>query len=427
MRRRGRYASVLGQYLPSVGIFIAVFVAVLAANETVGGPDGIARALLVACISSVIGVAIVGVVIVRPYEKAMHRRRAADKEREAEFRADAERRQFERDLNVALEMSQSEEDALELTERALLTAVPDARAELLLASHVDGELRRVAVSAPDAASPGCPVRSTDECPAARTSQALRFGDAADIDACPKLRLRADGLDTSCRSATCVPVSIMGKTTGVVHVLHGARLPDDARTVSNLESIAQQVGQRVGMLRIMAETQLQASTDGLTGLLNRRSLESKLRVLRNDGTPFVFAMADLDHFKRLNDTHGHDAGDRALRLFADVTRSSLRPVDLACRYGGEEFAIVITDATVREAVRTLERLREHLALALHEGTVPPFTVSVGVAGSRRAEDLASLARRADAALYEAKEQGRNRVVAASDATVDAGREGVVTGS
>lgn len=427
MTTEDRRASISRQYLPAVGIFIAVFAVLLAINETLDGPEGILRALSVVVVSSTTGVAIVGMAIVRPYEKRMHERRAAHAAREAEFRAESERRKFERELGVALDMAQSEDDALELTERALHQVVPDSRAELLLAGHVDGELQRVAVSAPDGRPPRCRVTSTDGCPAARTSQTMTFDDCGGIDACPQLRARATGADGDRCAATCVPVSIMGRTMGVVHLTHEARPEEDERRLLNLESIAQQVGQRIGMLRIMAETQLQASTDGLTGLLNRRSLENRLRVLRHQGTPFVFAMADLDHFKRLNDTHGHDAGDRALRLFSDVVRSSVRPADLPCRYGGEEFAIVLVDTTLADATRSMERLREQLALALHEGSLPAFTVSIGLAEPLPTEDLRALARRADAALYEAKEQGRNRVVAAGTATPDVAAEDAVTAS
>ncbi|MCZ7529113.1 MAG: sensor domain-containing diguanylate cyclase [Acidimicrobiia bacterium] len=407
MSRESPYASIVRQYIPAVAIFVGSFVSVLVINEAVGGPEGIARALLVGVAGSVIGVTIAGVVIVRPYEVRMieRRRRAAREERL--YRIGASRREFETNLGIALEMTETEEDALELAERALRTAAPDTWAEVLAADKGTEDLRRVAVCSVDGEPPMCSVESPDRCPAARNSRTLTFSDSDSIDACPRLADRPQG---RC-SATCVPLSIMGQTVGVVHVTGEPGSSIDDRVTEDLETLALHLGQRLGMLRVMAETQLEASTDGLTGLLNRRSLESRIRVLRNQGTPFVFAMADLDHFKRLNDTHGHEAGDRALRLFANVLRRSVRPVDLVCRYGGEEFAIVLAESTLDEATRTMERLREHLALALHRGSVPRFTVSIGLAEQGPDEDLADLARRADTALYAAKDAGRNRVVAA----------------
>ena len=107
---------------------------------------------------------------------------------------------------------------------------------------------------------------------------------------------------------------------------------------------------------MAETQLQASTDNLTGLLNRRTLENRCRRPAQRATPFALAMADLDHFKELNDTYGHETGDRALRLFAETLRASCATEDLLCRHGGEEFAIVLPDCTRPDAHAALEAVR-----------------------------------------------------------------------
>jgi diguanylate cyclase (GGDEF)-like protein len=131
------------------------------------------------------------------------------------------------------------------------------------------------------------------------------------------------------------------------------------------------------------------------------------------------MGDLDHFKALNDTHGHDAGDRALRVFARTMRAALRGDDIVSRYGGEEFVLVLPDLSVEEARSALERIRESLALAINAGNVPPFTASFGVAHSSNAEDIEELLRVADAALFRAKREGRNRVV------VDAGTNGAGT--
>jgi diguanylate cyclase (GGDEF)-like protein len=157
--------------------------------------------------------------------------------------------------------------------------------------------------------------------------------------------------------------------------------------------------------------MQAQTDPLTGLLNRRSLENRVRDLRAAGTPYALAYGDLDQFKLLNDTHGHEDGDQALRLFARVLGDSLRPNDVAARYGGEEFVIVLPDCNTATAMSILERVRENLALALSTGHSPSFTVTFGLASSAYASDFDEILAIADGALLEAKSAGRNRVVLA----------------
>ena len=146
-------------------------------------------------------------------------------------------------------------------------------------------------------------------------------------------------------------------------------------------------------------------------MNRSSLEVEVRALADQDLPYIVAYGDLDHFKQLNDVYGHDAGDRALRLFARVLRDSLRPNDIPARYGGEEFVVVIPDCSVPETVSVINRLREKLAAAQHGGTVPPFTVSFGVASGRLGTPFDDTVELADGALLEAKSQGRDRVVVA----------------
>ena len=201
---------------------------------------------------------------------------------------------------------------------------------------------------------------------------------------------------------------MGRTVGVVHATGEVDEPLDDDAVAALQTLANQAGNRVGMLRVMAETQLQASTDGLTGLVNRRSLENRVRHLRSEGTEYALVMADLDHFKALNDAYGHETGDRALRIFSETLRGALRTDDLACRYGGEEFAIVLPGVDVHQAVEAVQRIREALDDETGRGDTPTFTASFGIACSEDADGFDDLVSRADAALFAAKDAGRNRI-------------------
>jgi diguanylate cyclase (GGDEF)-like protein len=202
--------------------------------------------------------------------------------------------------------------------------------------------------------------------------------------------------------------MLGRSIGVLHAVGPARVHPEGERVAQMEVVADQVGARIGMLRVMEQTHLQAATDSLTGLINRRTVENEVREMIHRGGRFCLAMGDLDHFKILNDTHGHDAGDRALRLFARVMKGSLRQNDLISRFGGEEFVLVLPELGAEEAVGALQRAQEQLLLALSEGSVPPFTVSFGVAHSDACSSFEELVRLADHALFRAKREGRNRV-------------------
>ncbi len=165
----------------------------------------------------------------------------------------------------------------------------------------------------------------------------------------------------------------------------------------------------------------AVTDPLTGLYNRRYLDNHLNVLFNRsmarGRPLSVLITDIDRFKQVNDTYGHDGGDEVLREFANRVRSTIRGADLACRYGGEEFVVVMPDTSPEIAATVAERLRAAIESApfmlKHSGEALNVTASFGIA-SRIASVLTpdQLMKQADLALYEAKNTGRNRVVAAA---------------
>jgi diguanylate cyclase (GGDEF)-like protein len=169
----------------------------------------------------------------------------------------------------------------------------------------------------------------------------------------------------------------------------------------------------------------AHIDPLTGLPNRRALMERLRYqwarIGRHGGQLSFIMADIDHFKRVNDVHGHQIGDKMLQEVADVIARQCREVDLPARYGGEEFAIVVPDETTSGATCLAERCREEIAkvrLAVNGETVA-VTASFGVADANNLPSLEALMKRADEALYRAKQAGRNLVRSYDeDATIPA---------
>ena len=321
-------------------------------------------------------------------------------------REDAARQHFKNRLHDALDMIDNESDLLAVVRRSMVSTAGERPAELLLADNSRAHLQ-LAVDHPEAGGAGCPVQSPWDCVAMRRGQTIVFESSDQINVCPKLRERPEG---SC-SAVCVPVTFMGGALGVLHATGPDHQPPDVDTVERLSVLAAEVGTRIGTVRAVARTQLQASTDPLTGLPNRRNLEEQVSLLLAQNMPFAVVLADLDHFKQINDTYGHDAGDRALRLFARILRSSLRPDDIPARYGGEEFAIVLPNCDAHVAVATLERIRESLTLALLDGRCPAFTASFGVAMSDNADAFDDIIAIADEALFAAKDAGRNRVIVA----------------
>jgi diguanylate cyclase (GGDEF)-like protein len=330
-------------------------------------------------------------------------RRAGRRERDR--RHVAVQHAYEGQVQQALEMTKAEPEVYGIVGAALHQAMPHLKVEMLIADSSRAHFRRALTN--NGEFEGCRVASPLLCPAATVGHALLFPSSRALDACPYLKDRPAG---AC-SAACVPVSIAGRTIGVTHAVgpDGA-LPAEA-DLATLNFTSRRGSERIAMIRAFATSEMQAQTDPLTGLLNRRSLENGVRDLRADGVPYALAYGDLDHFKVLNDTHGHDAGDQALRLFARVLGDSLRPGDIAARYGGEEFVLVLPNCSTVTAMSILERVRENLALALNAGHVPAFTVTFGLASSAYATDFDDVVAIADQALLDAKALGRNRVALA----------------
>lgn len=171
-------------------------------------------------------------------------------------------------------------------------------------------------------------------------------------------------------------------------------------------------------RNLEDVQREALTDPLTGINNRKSFDGHLRhnamMAMEDGTPLCLAMIDIDHFKRFNDTYGHVTGDQVLKLVANILKDNLKGRDVPARYGGEEFAIVFPHTELHQAKHVAEHIRNAVSskrlrnrqTGMEMGSI---TLSVGLAEFRPGEPLTDLIERADAALYKAKNEGRNRVL------------------
>jgi diguanylate cyclase (GGDEF)-like protein len=340
-----------------------------------------------------------------PFRRALERQHLSVETGRTLLLQQAASREIDAQIMRGLEMAETEVEIIDVARHTLQIAVSGHAAEIRLADSSHAHLRLVAES-PDDGGPGCSVETPASCPAVRRGHPLSFESSHVIDACPRLRDRPSG-DVS---AVCVPISLLGRAAGVLHVTGAAGVPPTQETVERLRLLGAGVGSRLGMVRSLSDSALQASTDPLTGLLNRRALEAAVAPLERAAKRYAVIALDLDHFKVLNDTHGHVTGDQALRLFARVLRASLREEDLVARIGGEEFIAVLPNTSATAAVSLAERIRLELTDALSGGSVPGFTVSAGIVDTTEALTFDELAHLADARLYTAKNNGRDRIEA-----------------
>lgn len=227
---------------------------------------------------------------------------------------------------------------------------------------------------------------------------------------PEVWPELDAVLPGAGNVVVVPLVADGRDVGLAALETSQNRP--TFPVDELETVDQSVARialSVRAVQLLDEVERLATSDPLTGLPNRRvfdeALAREVGRARRYGTSLALAILDVDHFKRVNDVHGHPIGDEVLRQLATALRSATRPESLVARYGGEEFVVLLPDADSEDAVTAAERLR----VAAAEVEAVRITVSIGVALLGGEDDADALVRAADTALYEAKEAGRDRTV------------------
>jgi len=355
--------------------------------------------------------------------RAMRRKnaelKAAREALEASSRADAEvairqtkltrEMQVLGELNEWLQSSRSQAELFEMVSRALALLMPNTCGEIYVYSNsrdvLDG------ATGWSGATPAEHIHPED-CWALRRGRTYEFGRGEIAFACH----HAHAADAA---TVCYPLLAHGETVGLLHLRprDGAQLDAFLETRKLAQLCAEQISMAIANVRMRDTLQEQSIRDPLTGLFNRRHLADTLRramarANQTNGSVGLLSI-DVDHFKRLNDNYGHDAGDMVLRAVGEVLERAVDGDDLAFRPGGEEFMIVLPRADTAEALTRAEAVREDIqAISVRYGekTLPGITVSIGIALSPRDGTMPQeLMQTADAALYGAKAAGRNRVM------------------
>lgn len=268
-------------------------------------------------------------------------------------------------------------------------------------------------------------------PSQRRAAELEARAALHLDAAVPLQ-RIEDEDASATAVGASPVTKPIAFADAVVARFSVSPCDDGHDAEMLAQIvARELGGAVKIAMLVEESHRVASTDALTGLPNRRSFVETAggeiaRAARYD-YPLVLGLLDIDHFKKINDNHGHGTGDRVLAAVGELLQRRLRRSDFVCRWGGEEFVIAFTSTDLPGGLLAAEQVRESLAalsLVDDEGAPIRVTASFGVARWRKGETLDSVIRRADLAMYASKTSGRNKVSACVEDAPGPSSDGVV---
>ena len=330
------------------------------------------------------------------------------------WRERANRERARRTLTVqvtdGLDIVDSESAAHEVLARALEVAAPEHSAELLLADSSRAHLH-IAAEHPQNGAAGCPVTSPSSCPAVRRGSTQVFEDSDAIRACPHLAKHA----TPC-SAVCAPLTFMGEPMGVLHAVGEPGVAPPRELVEDITVVAAEAATRIGTLRAFAKAELQASTDVLTGLPNRRATEERLREVLGDPEGGAVALVEIEGLSELTVAHGKGAADRAVKAVADSLQLGARPGDLIGRWSGAEFVVVLAASSAAGAADIAHRLRDDAEAALAKSDLLGVTVISGVADTRLAETVRELLGAASDSLgFARRARHRRRAVVTRSVT------------
>ncbi len=226
--------------------------------------------------------------------------------------------------------------------------------------------------------------------------------------------RAPGMGVECRGSVCFAMIAGDRPIGVVGIATGETTASDLALRRKAGAAAALLAVAVDNVRLFAEVQEHSVRDALTGCFNRAhtsdALDTEIGRSRRSGTPLSVLMFDVDHFKRVNDTYGHLSGDAVLSAVGQRLRHVLRKSDIRCRFGGDEFMVVLPDTPESGALRVAEWLRSEMEQIKIDANPPiRVSISVGITTAFGGDtSAAALIERADRALYEAKAAGRNCV-------------------
>lgn len=314
-------------------------------------------------------------------------------------------------LGDMLQSSHSFDEAYAMISRSLPRLFPDSSGAvgMMKASH---NLIETVLSWGDTAVTH-EMFSPDECWSLRRGRMHLVSDADHELACAHTAHQAG------RHYLCQPMAAHGRTTGVLVLSRPAETGFDDSARELARRVAELVSLSLANLSLQESLRLQSISDPLTGLYNRRYMESALerelaRESRRDQS-ICLLMCDIDHFKRFNDTHGHEAGDLVLVEFARLLKSMLRKEDILCRYGGEEFLVILADTPRVAGLQRADAIRlavSQLQLHYRNQSLGSITLSLGMSVfPRHGSDPVRLIHTADQALYAAKQAGRDRVIEA----------------
>ena len=340
---------------------------------------------------------------------------AAAHQRKAVLAGDRAYRAAQDAFSDAMQAAETEHEAHGVIKLHIERWVPDSHVVVLNRRSVTDELE-ASTPLPDGSAMQAALQDAEP----RACLAVRLARTHDSAAEPPPLLECELCGRAASESTCVPLSVSGEVIGAVLVGHARLLHGDEHR--RIEDTVSQAGPTLANLRNLALAEARAATDSLTGLPNRRAVQEALkRMIAQAGrtlAPMSVLVLDLDHFKQINDTYGHDRGDAVLAAVGDVLAGALRTSDFVGRNGGEEFVALLPETGADGALEAAEKLRAAIARVTLPGIDRAITASVGAAVyPHTAADPESLLRLADRALYAAKAAGRNRA-AVADAPVGA---------